>query len=73
MSARRALHPEPCGSCFDTYARRTARIVICSRCGEPVRLCVRCVQASAEYGVRQAETCARCSLEHEMRDGWGPS
>ncbi len=73
MSTGRALRPEPCGSCFDTWRRKTARVVICTRCGKPVRLCVRCVEACAEYGVRPAETCARCSIEREMLDGWGPS
>ena len=56
-----------------SFGTETATFYICARCGEPARDCVSCVPACAEYGARPAETCARCSLEHEMRDGWGPS
>jgi len=75
MKNRSALCPEPCGDCVDTWLRKTGRVLICVRCGEPARLCVRCLEMRAEYGVRPAETCARCNIESEMAaaNAWGPS
>jgi hypothetical protein len=66
--------PESCGNCYDTHLRKTARVYICERCGAPARECRRCFETRHDWGLPSTvETCAPCSLEHEMRDGWGPS
>lgn len=65
---------EPCGNCYDIYRRKTATVYICKRCGGPGRECRRCVEIRHDWKLPgPLQTCAKCSLEHEMSDGWGPS
>ena len=62
-----------CGNCYDTSLHQTARIFTCISCGASSRECVRCVEIGRERGLHPVETCAKCSLDDEMRDRWGAS
>ena len=60
----------PCGNCYDTYLRETARMYVCERCGSAARECLQCVEIRQKCGLTPIETCARCSLDCEALTAW---